>query len=107
MGRGRAEFPRNKEAVAGFTGEFFNGPCVPEAAIRAKSSEGSPRGIIENGRTYYCIATRLFVTRSTDMPGQTRYPVLLGRTKESIVREEAAIAEDNVPSAEGKGKGAR
>lgn len=30
--------------MAGSSREFFNGPCVPEAAIRAKSSEGfSPR----------------------------------------------------------------
>lgn len=44
-------------------------------------------GIIENDRTYYCIATRLFVTRSTDTGGKLRYLVLLGRTKESIVKE--------------------
>lgn len=38
------EGEEGKGAMAGSSREFFNGPCVPEAAIRAKSSEGfSPR----------------------------------------------------------------
>ena len=55
------------------------------------------RGFIENDRTYYCIASRLLVTRSTDTAAQPRYLALLGRTKESIVREEGT--KDNVPRA--------
>lgn len=82
-----------------YTQGYFSmdrGRDILEAAIRAKSSKGS-LGIIENDRTYYCISRRgSLVTRwSTDTGEQPRYPVLLGGTKGSIVREATAIAVDN------------
>lgn len=74
--------------MTGSSREFFNGPCVPEAAIRAKSSEGfSPRWYYRK-RSDVLLYRDAVVRDPIDGYGRAaRYLVLLGRTKESIVKE--------------------